>query len=108
MRKLVIILPVLVLISLLGSSANANSSDKCTYSRLENIAAVDCSMEQLIPLAQTADDGGALGEKAKVQAMRDALYSPVPEMKISGNTAQVQANWQTAGNFLTAIREDEV
>jgi len=92
MRKLVIILPVLFSFLIPTGFAVADTE----------------SMDQMIPFAMTQDDGGALGEKAKVQAMREAIKSDSPQMMIAGSDARVDGVWLTAVASLTAIREEEV
>ena len=92
MRKFVIILPVLLAVLIPSGFAVADTE----------------SMDQMIPFASTQDDGGALGEKAKVQAMREAINSDSPQMVAAGSDTNVDGVWLTSVASLTAIREEDV
>lgn len=82
MRKLVIVLPVLFSVSVctgfaLGLTPAETLGNDAATILLEASLPSD-SVAMMIPFASTADDGGALGEKAKVRAMRRQLESGNP------------------------------
>ncbi len=82
MRKLVIILPVLISVCVCTGFAMGitpvGASGNDAAATLLNAPAQAGSIAMLIPFASTADDGGALGEKAKVMAMRRQLNAGNP------------------------------
>ncbi len=84
MKKLVIILPVLFSVSICTGWAlgltTAEVADGDMMSHLLEAPAPAGSLGMLIPFATTADDGGALGEKAKVLVMRQQLRSGSPDI----------------------------
>lgn len=77
MRKLVIVLPVLFSVSICTGFAlgltpvDTTGNDAATI--LLGAPLQTGSVALMIPFASTADDGGALGEKAKVREMRRQL-----------------------------------
>lgn len=108
MRKLVIILPVLLSVFAICGFANAESTNSLRDFNFQKASAQGFSLEQMIPFAKTSDDGGALGEKAKVKAMREALHAGTTTYLDSGHEEQINTARPTAMVSLTAIREEEV
>ena len=108
MRKLVIILPVLLSVFVICGFANAESAKSMVDNNFLTSSSQDLSLDQRIPFAITSDDGGALGEKAKVKAMREALNAGSATFLVPGHEAQLNTARPTVTVSLTAIREEEV
>lgn len=79
MKKLILILPVLFLVLSPVSGSGLAMDDSgpegaFTGKNFNHLSAPELalSMDEMIPFAITADDGGALLEKARVRAMREA------------------------------------
>ncbi len=112
MRKLVIILSVFFLV-ILSSGFAAGFVTAETMPRTVTINLLDTtfqadSIASMIPFAITADDGGALGEKAKVQAMRLESKPSASEWGIFIIDEDQEMVRLTHQASLTAIREEEV
>jgi len=107
-RKLVIIVPVLFLVILVFGFAIAEPADSPVITNLLNAPAQIGSMDLMIPFAKTSDDGGALGEKAKVKAMREASNSNAPQLTVAGGDGKINVAALTSPVSLIAIREEDV
>ena len=108
MKKLAIILPVLFAVVSVFGSASAEQADSAVKDLYTHSSQRVEPINQMIPFAETADDGGALDEKAKVKAMRAALNAnPLLLFVVNNNEKMDEARLATRTS-LTAIREEDV
>lgn len=108
MKKLFIILPLLISVVFAFGSASAEYTGSAVVGSLPNATEPVQTISQMIPFAETADDGGALGEKAKVKAMREDLNSNPLLLFVANNDEKLDEARLIIRTSLTAIREEDV
>ena len=106
MKKLVLILPILFSLLIFVGAATAETQERVNSSNFMTKINWTGLGNSACTFAKAADDGGALGEKAKCQAM---LENPQNESWINANTTDscVSTVKPVFVTGLTAIREDE-